>query len=111
MGYGFVRFMYKSEADKALKTLQQSTLDGKSLELKRSERTLMYVSLHSWNFVYQCDIFFSNDVQSTRKVAKKTKQTGTKILVRNVPFQAKLKEIQELFKYVYSTYKLSFTFK
>jgi RNA recognition motif-containing protein len=45
MGYGFVRFLYKSSADKALKTLQQSVLDGKSLELKRSERTLRLVKL------------------------------------------------------------------
>lgn len=40
MGYGFIRFMLKASADKALKTLQQSVLDEKSLELKRSERTL-----------------------------------------------------------------------
>lgn len=40
MGYGFVRFYHKASADKALKTLQCSTLDGKTLELKRSERTL-----------------------------------------------------------------------
>lgn len=40
MGYGFVRFMLKKSADKALKSLQQSTLDGKTLELKRSEQTL-----------------------------------------------------------------------
>lgn len=40
MGYGFVQFMFKASADKALKTLQLSQLDGKSLELKRSERTL-----------------------------------------------------------------------
>lgn len=40
MGYGFVQFMYKSGIDKALKMLQQSELNGKSLELKRSERTL-----------------------------------------------------------------------
>ncbi|KAJ8922208.1 hypothetical protein NQ315_004145 [Exocentrus adspersus] len=79
MGYGFVRFMYKTSADKALKTLQQSVLDGKSLELKWSERT------------------FKNEVQSTRKSVKNTKQTGTKLLVRNVPFQATRKEIQELF--------------
>ncbi|KAJ8968375.1 hypothetical protein NQ314_002325 [Rhamnusium bicolor] len=79
MGYGFVRYMHKVSADKALKTLQQSVLDGKSLELKRSERTL------------------KNEVQSARKTVNKTKQTGTKILVRNVPFQAKQKEIRELF--------------
>lgn len=40
MGFGFVQFYRKQDADKALKTLQQSSLDGKSLELKRSERTL-----------------------------------------------------------------------
>lgn len=40
MGYGFVQFMYKAGIDLALKTLQQSILDSKSLELKRSERTL-----------------------------------------------------------------------
>lgn len=40
MGYAFVRFQYKAGADKALKTLQQSCLDGKSIEIKRSERTL-----------------------------------------------------------------------
>ncbi|XP_056631573.1 probable RNA-binding protein 19 [Diorhabda sublineata] len=79
MGYGFIRFVHKASADKALKTLQQSVLDGKSLELKRSERT------------------FKNEVQTTRKVNKATKQTGSKILVRNVPFQAKKKEIEELF--------------
>jgi len=41
MGYGFVRYKRKHDADRALKTLQMSVLDGKSLELKRSERTLM----------------------------------------------------------------------
>lgn len=43
MGYGFVRYKRKHDADRALKTLQMSVLDGKSLELKRSERTLMCV--------------------------------------------------------------------
>ncbi|XP_030745137.1 probable RNA-binding protein 19 [Sitophilus oryzae] len=80
MGYGFVQFYLKKSADKALKTLQQSVLDGKSLELKRSERTLQ------------------NEVTTTKKVSKKsTKQTGSKILVKNVPFQANRKEIWELF--------------
>lgn len=81
LGYGFVRFMYKKSLEKALKTLQQSVLDGKSLELKRSERT------------------FQNEVvHNVRKTQNKTKQTGTKILVRNVPFQATKAEIQELFQ-------------
>lgn len=40
MGYGFVRFVHKYSADDAMKTLQHSNLGGKSLELKRSERTI-----------------------------------------------------------------------
>lgn len=79
MGYGFVQFFLKSSADKALKTLQQSVLDDKSLELKRSERAL------------------KNETTSAKKPSKQTKQTGSKILVRNVPFQANRKEIFELF--------------
>ncbi|KAL6261672.1 hypothetical protein P5V15_006761 [Pogonomyrmex californicus] len=80
MGYGFVRYKRKLDTDRALKTLQMSVLDGKSLELKRSERTLI------------------SDVKTTRKKAKITEQTGTKILVRNIPFQATLQEVTELFK-------------
>lgn len=38
MGYGFVQFYMKSTTDKALKNLQMSNLDGKQIELKRSER-------------------------------------------------------------------------
>ncbi|XP_050311762.1 probable RNA-binding protein 19 [Anthonomus grandis grandis] len=82
MGYGFVQYYLKKSADTALKTLQQSQLDGKSLEIKRSERTL------------------KNDVvasSTARKTAKVTKQTGSKLLVRNVPFQANRKEVFELF--------------
>ncbi|XP_077267436.1 putative RNA-binding protein 19 [Temnothorax americanus] len=80
MGYGFIRYKRKLDADRALKTLQMSVLDGKSLELKRSERTLM------------------SDVKTARKKSKITEQTGTKILVRNIPFQATVQEVTELFK-------------
>ncbi|KAJ8972871.1 hypothetical protein NQ317_013613 [Molorchus minor] len=73
MGYGFVQFKHKSSADKALKTFQQSVLDGKSLELKRSERTL------------------KGQAEAPRKATKKNKTN------RNVPFQAKKNEIYELF--------------
>lgn len=40
MGYGFVRYKYKVDAEQALKQLQMTQLEGKTLELKRSERTL-----------------------------------------------------------------------
>lgn len=39
-------------------------------------------------------------MSTTKKSAKALKQTGTKILVRNIPFQAKQHEIQEIFEYV-----------
>ncbi|OAD52210.1 putative RNA-binding protein 19, partial [Eufriesea mexicana] len=80
MGYGFVRYKRKADADRALKVLQMSVLDGKTLELKRSERTL------------------TTDLNSTKKTSTITAQTGTKILIRNVPFQATVEEITELFK-------------
>ncbi|XP_012282363.1 probable RNA-binding protein 19 isoform X2 [Orussus abietinus] len=80
MGYGFIRYKRKADTDRALKDLQTSTLDGKTLELKRSERTLQ------------------SDLKTAKKSTKMTPQTGTKIMVRNVPFQANANEIQELFK-------------
>lgn len=40
MGYGFVQFYKMRSLENALKTLQQSILDGHSIELKRSNRTL-----------------------------------------------------------------------
>ncbi|KAL1132504.1 hypothetical protein AAG570_010459 [Ranatra chinensis] len=80
MGYGFVQFYLKSSLNDALKRLQGSNLDGHSIELKRSNRTLQ------------------TDVVNTRKSTNVKLQTGTKILVRNIPFQATEREIRELFK-------------
>lgn len=80
MGYGFVRYKYKFDANRALKTLQMTVLDDKTLELKRSERIL------------------TSEVKTAKKSSKVTPQTGTKILVRNVPFQATIQEMTELFK-------------
>uniref|UniRef100_A0A1Q3G5K5 Acetyltransferase-14 n=1 Tax=Plutella xylostella TaxID=51655 RepID=A0A1Q3G5K5_PLUXY len=80
MGYGFVQFYKKEDANEALKKLQCSTLDGKTIELKRSERGN------------------TNDVKVAKKSSKDTKQNGTKILVRNVPFQANSSELHEIFR-------------
>lgn len=41
------------------------------------------------------------DVKSAKKTSTVKAQTGTKILIRNVPFQATAEEITELFKYVF----------
>ncbi|KAG6452797.1 LOW QUALITY PROTEIN: probable RNA-binding protein 19 [Manduca sexta] len=80
MGYGFVQYYRKEHANEALKSLQNSTLDGKTLELKRSERGN------------------NADVTTARKTNKVTPQNGTKILVRNVPFQANRQELHEIFR-------------
>ncbi|CAH0585622.1 unnamed protein product [Chrysodeixis includens] len=80
MGYGFVQYCKKNDANEALKMLQVSTLDGKSLELKRSERGN------------------TNEVRTSKKTTKGTVQNSTKILVRNVPFQANRNELHEIFR-------------
>ncbi|XP_078046896.1 putative RNA-binding protein 19 [Augochlora pura] len=80
MGYGFVRYKRKADAERALKTMQMTVLEGKTLELKRSERTL------------------TTDATTTKKTTKVSTKAGTKILIRNVPFQANAAEITELFK-------------
>ena len=79
MGYGFVTFLLKSSAEKALKTLQLSRLQGHCLELKRSNRANT-----------------NKDTQSSDKTD--LGKTSTKILVRNIPFQAKKEEIAQLFR-------------
>lgn len=80
MGYGFVQFKERRSAKRALKELQNSMLDGHAIQLKLSKR------------------------ETTREEAalllkKKASlgQEGTKILVRNIPFEATKKEVQELF--------------
>lgn len=44
LGYGFIQFKKAETATKALKNMQFTTIDGKQVELKRSDRTLKYVT-------------------------------------------------------------------
>ena len=77
MGFGFVTFLRKASAEKALKTLQHSRLAEHCLELKRSERA------------------------ATKQQGKEVKSVGkpsTKLLVRNIPFQATKEEVTALFR-------------
>lgn len=78
MGYGFVEYKKRSDALKAIKELQNSTLEGHTLELKMSHRK-------------------ASDMVTRRKSASIKKQNSSKILVRNVPFEASKKELKELF--------------
>uniref|UniRef100_A0AAQ5Z327 Probable RNA-binding protein 19 n=1 Tax=Amphiprion ocellaris TaxID=80972 RepID=A0AAQ5Z327_AMPOC len=79
MGYGFVQYQTAEAAQKALRQLQHCTVDDHQLELKISEKATR-----------------TTEVTRKKKQAEK-KQTGSKILVRNVPFQASVREVRELF--------------
>ncbi|KAJ0041721.1 hypothetical protein NL108_008021, partial [Boleophthalmus pectinirostris] len=79
MGYGFVQYQTADAAQKAIRQLQHCNIDDHQLELKISERATRL------------------DEVTHKKKQKEKKQTGSKILVRNVPFQASVKEIRELF--------------
>lgn len=81
MGYGFVQFKQRQAAKQALKQLQRSELDGHALELKLSKRATTAEEVTA----------------ARRKKATDLGKEGTKILVRNIPFQASQKEVQELF--------------
>ena len=78
MGYGFVEFTKEKMAQKALKTLQHTKVEGHQLELKISQRATQ---------------------QQQKQQAKHNSKhkASTKILVRNLPFEAKQEEIKELF--------------
>lgn len=79
MGFGFVQYLKEADAERALKDLQGTMLDGHALELKLSTRDTS-----------------EQDVE--RKPTRYLEQgSSTKIIVRNVPFQANKKEISELF--------------
>uniref|UniRef100_A0A8C7PFD9 Probable RNA-binding protein 19 n=1 Tax=Oncorhynchus mykiss TaxID=8022 RepID=A0A8C7PFD9_ONCMY len=78
MGYGFVTYRTQKAAEKAIRQLQHCSVDEHQLELKVSERAT------------------KSRAPTTTKQAE-GKQTSSKILVRNVPFQATVREIRELF--------------
>ncbi|XP_072352543.1 probable RNA-binding protein 19 isoform X1 [Scyliorhinus torazame] len=78
MGYGFVEYAKPEYANKALKLLQHCMVDDHQLELKMSDRATI-------------------SLNPARKLQKAKKQKVSKILIRNIPFQAKVKEIRELF--------------
>ena len=75
MGFGFVEFPSEAEALKAMKALQGKVVDGHSLELKLSTKSL----------------------SSTKKSAADKPSNSTKIMIRNVPFEATRTELLQLF--------------
>ncbi|XP_038201248.1 probable RNA-binding protein 19 [Arvicola amphibius] len=79
MGFGFVKYKKPEQAQKALKQLQGHVVDGHKLEVRISERATKPA------------------LTTSRKKQVSKKQTTSKILVRNIPFQANQREIRELF--------------
>ncbi|KAM0455214.1 hypothetical protein ACHAPV_000503 [Trichoderma viride] len=80
MGFGFVEFRSKSQAQAALKTMDGYVLDGHTLGVKASHR--------------------GHDAAEERRredVAKKAAAQRTKIIIKNLPFQATKKDIRTLF--------------
>lgn len=80
MGFGFVEYKTYNDATNAIKQLQHKLLDGHQLELKLSHKRITRTS-------EQGDT--SNDSEKL--------QETTKLLVRNVPFEATNKELKEVF--------------
>ncbi|XP_050698872.1 probable RNA-binding protein 19 [Eriocheir sinensis] len=78
-GYGFVQFLRRADAQKALREMNESTLEDHTLQIKLSEKTLV------------------TTLKSARRMHDAGKQTSSKILVKNIPFQATPKEVRQLF--------------
>ena len=80
MGFGFLEFLTKEDAMKCIKSMQGYKLDGHELSLK-----------------------FSNSTAKANARKKEededVKITGTKLVVRNIPFEATKKDLKQLFRY------------
>jgi multiple RNA-binding domain-containing protein 1 len=87
MGYGFVEFKTHASALGAIKKFQDHELDGHKLELKLSTKQVNNVENGN----------DTNGRTGTKRGLRNIENTS-KILVRNIPFEAKTKEIEELFK-------------
>jgi multiple RNA-binding domain-containing protein 1 len=95
LGYGFVEFAARKHAEAALRTLQGKQLDGHALQLKLSTAAAAATP-------------GAADVKGAKKAAGKAAatasalagaadSTATKLLVRNLAFEASKKDLQDLF--------------
>jgi RNA recognition motif-containing protein len=83
MGYGFVGFKTKDAAQRALGGLQGFEIDGYKIEAKFAQRGAEEV-----------------DKEQNKGEPIKGKNKGTKVLVKNLPFEATKKDVRELFRWV-----------
>jgi len=82
MGFGFVEFATKQDAQKAILALQGFELDGHALQLKLSQRKTLTAPQNK---------------RGNKDASGAIEKKGTKLIVRNVPFEATKKELQQLF--------------
>lgn len=80
MGFGFVEFRSKEQAQTALQTMDGFVLEGHTLSVKASHRGLD-----------------AAEEKRREDKAKKTAGQRTKIIVKNLPFQATKKDVRALF--------------
>lgn len=85
MGFGFVGFKTKKDAQKALGGLQGFEVDGHNLDVKFAQRGV-------------------EEERDDKKDEMSGKTKGTKLLVKNLPFEATKKDVRELFS-AYGTLK------
>lgn len=76
MGFGFVEFKTKENASVALKAMEGFVLDGHKLQLKVSHR---------------------GQEGSTETLKKSKKKASTKIIIKNLPFEATKDGVQKIF--------------
>ncbi|ORX35409.1 hypothetical protein BD324DRAFT_632729 [Kockovaella imperatae] len=81
MGYGFVGFKTQQEAQKAMAGLEGFEIDGKALEVKFAQRG-------------GAD---QGDTGEKKADGEMGKFKGTKVMVKNLPFEASKKDIRDLF--------------
>ncbi|KAJ2539167.1 Multiple RNA-binding domain-containing protein 1 [Coemansia sp. RSA 1822] len=79
MGFGFVEYKSPSAAQQALDSFQGTEVDGHALSIKMSDR-----------------LGQAADTDSVSSISGDKKPKGTKLVVKNVPFEATRKDIRDL---------------
>ena len=89
MGFGFIEFQRKDDAIKAVKALQGVELEGHKLQFKFSNAAAKSGSAMTGKR--------SRSAASANSVGEEVKALGTKLIIRNIPFEATKKDIKQLF--------------
>ncbi|KAJ3101203.1 putative RNA-binding protein 19 [Physocladia obscura] len=84
MGFGFLEFERKEDAVRAVKALQGTDLDGHKLQLKFSNAATKGNSTTNIN-------------KRNLNQGEMVNVTGSKLIIRNIPFQATKKDVKQLF--------------